>query len=233
MAIYLYMNCMEQNPSGQAENGRLRNSLYWTWRFITVFTKALPLDAFLTQTNPVMWHMSYIDMRNVILDFYTLCPSARYGVLPHPDGYAIHFSWQVRAKLEPEVSSRLFSRGGPVPSYSHEPSGIRQICKLVIDYFGRYFFKWSRGSSVSVVSDYGLDDRGSIPDRGRGFFSLAFASRPALGPTQPPVQWVPRVLSPGVKRGRVLMLTTHNHLVPRPRMSTSYASSPLKRLHGV
>jgi hypothetical protein len=29
---------------------------------------------------------------------------------------------------------------------------------------------WSRGSSVSIVSDYGLDDRGSIPDRGRGFF---------------------------------------------------------------
>jgi hypothetical protein len=28
----------------------------------------------------------------------------------------------------------------------------------------------SRGSSVSVESDYGLDGRGSIPDRGRGFF---------------------------------------------------------------
>jgi hypothetical protein len=28
----------------------------------------------------------------------------------------------------------------------------------------------SRGSSVSIVSDYGLDDRGSIPGRGRGFF---------------------------------------------------------------
>jgi hypothetical protein len=25
----------------------------------------------------------------------------------------------------------------------------------------------SRGSSVGVVSDYGMDDRGSIPDRGR------------------------------------------------------------------
>jgi hypothetical protein len=25
-------------------------------------------------------------------------------------------------------------------------------------------------SSVSIVSDYGLDGRGSIPDRGRGFF---------------------------------------------------------------
>jgi hypothetical protein len=28
----------------------------------------------------------------------------------------------------------------------------------------------SRGSSVSIVSDYGLDDRDSIPDSGRGFF---------------------------------------------------------------
>jgi hypothetical protein len=28
----------------------------------------------------------------------------------------------------------------------------------------------SRGSSGSIVSDYGLDDRCSIPDRGRGFF---------------------------------------------------------------
>jgi hypothetical protein len=28
----------------------------------------------------------------------------------------------------------------------------------------------SRGSSVSMVSDYGLDDRGSISDRGKGFY---------------------------------------------------------------
>jgi hypothetical protein len=28
-----------------------------------------------------------------------------------------------------------------------------------------------RGSSGSIVSDYELDNRGSIPDRGRGFFS--------------------------------------------------------------
>jgi hypothetical protein len=44
---------------------------------------------------------------------------------------------------------------------------------------------------------------------------LASLSRPALGPTQPPVQWVPEVLSPGVKRGRGVTLTTHPHLVPR------------------
>jgi len=40
-------------------------------------------------------------------------------------------------------------------------------------------------------------------------------SRPGLGPTQPPVQWVPGVLSSGVKRGRGVTLTTHPHLMLR------------------
>jgi hypothetical protein len=35
-------------------------------------------------------------------------------------------------------------------------------------FFPSYCFV-SRGKSVSIVSDYELDDRGSIPDRGRGF----------------------------------------------------------------
>jgi hypothetical protein len=48
----------------------------------------------------------------------------------------------------------------------------------------------------------------------------------------PPVQWVPGILSPGVKRGRGVMLTTHPHLVPRLRMSRSYTASPPRRLHG-
>jgi hypothetical protein len=57
-------------------------------------------------------------------------------------------------------------------------------------------------------------------------------SRPALGPTQPPVQWVPEVLSPGLKRGGVT-LTTHPHLVLRSRMNMSYTTSPSERLLGV
>jgi hypothetical protein len=57
-------------------------------------------------------------------------------------------------------------------------------------------------------------------------FPLASVSRQSLGPTQPPVQWVPGVLSPGLKRGRGATLTTHPHLVPRSRMSRSYTCSP-------
>jgi hypothetical protein len=59
-------------------------------------------------------------------------------------------------------------------------------------------------------------------------FSSSLASRPALGPTQPPVQWVP-----WVKRGRGVTLTTHPPLGQRLRMNRSYTASPPKRLHGV
>jgi hypothetical protein len=53
-------------------------------------------------------------------------------------------------------------------------------------------------------------------------FPLASLSRPALSPTQPPIRWVPEVLSPGVKHGRGVPLTTHPHLVPRSRMSSLF-----------
>jgi hypothetical protein len=76
-------------------------------------------------------------------------------------------------------------------------------------------------------------DRGSIPGKGERISPLASVSRPALGTTQPPVLWVPGVLSPGVKCGRGVTLTTRSHLVPRSRMSRGYTSSPLKRIRGV
>jgi hypothetical protein len=71
--------------------------------------------------------------------------------------------------------------------------------KLYLQISKRIYSVVSRVSSGSIVSGYWLDDRGSIPGRGERIFPLASVSRPALGPTQHPVQWVPGVLSPGVK----------------------------------
>jgi hypothetical protein len=42
---------------------------------------------------------------------------------------------------------------------------------------------------------YGLDGWNSIPGKGKIFFSTP--SMQALGPTQPPMQWVPGVKRPG------------------------------------
>jgi len=64
--------------------------------------------------------------------------------------------------------------------------------------------------SVRIASDYGLDGPGSNP----GGDMIFRPSRPTVGPTQPPVKWVPGH-SPGVKCGRGVLLTPHPLLVPR------------------
>jgi len=61
------------------------------------------------------------------------------------------------------------------------------------------------GSSVGIATDYGLDGPGSNPDGDENFRQ----SRPALGPTQPPVQWVP-----GLSRGKVRPWRAADHSPP-------------------
>jgi len=73
---------------------------------------------------------------------------------------------------------------------------------------------------------------GFKPRKRLGIFLFTTASRPVLGPTQPPTQWVAETLSPSVKRpGREA-----DHSPPSSADVTkawSYTSTPSIRFHSV
>jgi hypothetical protein len=66
------------------------------------------------------------------------------------------------------------------------------------DKFGSFIFVNQSGNSVGIATGYGLNGRSSIPGSVK-IILFSTACRTALGSTQPPVQWAPGVLSPGVK----------------------------------
>jgi hypothetical protein len=84
--------------------------------------------------------------------------------------------------------------------------------------------RWATGWTLGVL---GFPSR-----RGLGIFLFTTASRTALGPTQPPIQWVLKALSLGVKRpGREA-----DHTPPSSgeiKNAWSYTSTLPIRLHGV
>jgi len=55
-----------------------------------------------------------------------------------------------------------------------------------------YYTMYGPGSSVDIATDYGLEG----PESNPGGYEIFRPSRPALGPTQPPIQW-----GPGLSQG--------------------------------
>jgi len=76
--------------------------------------------------------------------------------------------------------------------------------KLMI--WNKHFQKWTYlymvgpRSSVSTESRLRTGRPSFDSHKGQGFFSVHHRTRPALEPTQSPIQWVPGALYPGVKQ---------------------------------
>jgi hypothetical protein len=126
--------------------------------------------------------------------------------------------------------------------YVGDGDGCFRLCSKdvnkLVKYLGYCYIAYVKSSMMLTVTFWFSilaipDDRAIDPGREERILPLTSVSRPALEPTQPPVQWVSGALSPELKRGRFVTLTTHPHLVPMSRMSRSYTFCPAKRLRGM
>jgi hypothetical protein len=133
------------------------------------------------------------------------------------DEWSINGQWIGRRRLRPNLRQRNLTVRPQRTCYrskhvyqwpsEYEAEMLRdggRLCTRLI-----WLSIWASVSVSTVLRAGRPCDRGSIPGRGEMIFPLASVSRLALGPTQRPVQWVPGVLSLGLKGGRGVTLTTH------------------------
>jgi hypothetical protein len=119
------------------------------------------------------------------------------------DVYEAHIN-EYRPRRDITLASYWTRAGAQFTTCSHNSVIITMGIKFTEVYFIQFCFLIVHSGSwvaKSVVSGYGLEDR-AIEVRSRQrqeIFPLTSVSRPALGSTQPPVQLVPGVLSPGGK----------------------------------
>jgi hypothetical protein len=80
---------------------------------------------------------------------------------------------------------------------SKQENGRNYLMRNFLIFTLRPVLTWSRHNSVGIATDYGLDGRGigvRVPVASKKFL-FSTSSRPTLGPTQPPIQWVPDTIS--------------------------------------
>jgi hypothetical protein len=111
---------------------------------------------------------------------------------------------EIRIMVLPiQNKERFHSSTTPLIKALH--SSRHQISLSVLDFIliSRIREMGSRDSSVGIATGYEPYKRGrsSSPNRVKNFH-FSTSSSPAMGSTQPPIQWVPVALSPGVKQPR-------------------------------
>jgi len=84
----------------------------------------------------------------------------------------------VNYKIKPLIPLAILHTNPLVMKFTHS-TNRSYLCVL----FG---YKFGRDSSDVIVTRYGMDGPGIEFRLGRDF---SYPSRPALGPTQPPIQW--------------------------------------------
>jgi hypothetical protein len=118
----------------------------------------------------------------------------------------LSFLWEIgETREEPQL--RIAGKGFESGSFLIRRMSANQSTATVgRPYVDLLSFSWDTIKRVgwcSRCSDWlrAGRPRGRISNPGGGkHFHFSMSSRPALGPTQPPIQWVQRTLSPGVKR---------------------------------
>jgi hypothetical protein len=102
------------------------------------------------------------------------------------------------------LNNRLTDGGTQKNSYYGSTKELAKLSFVPIISFILLFTSHlrSRGSAIGKVNGYGLDVRrvGVRVPAGPIIFHFSVSFRPALEPTQPPVQWVQLTFSQGVKR---------------------------------
>jgi hypothetical protein len=97
---------------------------------------------------------------------------------------------------------------------------IMYLVLLISVYYIMYLYGEGLDSSVGTATGYGLDGPGF---KSRCGLDFTHPSRPAVGPTQPLIEWIP-----GIFRGlsvRGVAVTTRPHLARRLKKRRSYTST--------
>jgi hypothetical protein len=154
-----------------------------------------PKDAYFCRSLKDYWHLrqAAVTMADAttlwcavqnVMGHRVICLETDCGHACLFDHFIFCTIWQWHVSSERHVSGHTSRKVSHLCAHGNHPDAL--FIFTLLSHCGP-------DSSVSIATDYGLDGLGIESQWGRDFLHT---SRPALGPTQPPVQWVP-----GISRG--------------------------------